>query len=50
VITFIAFVSSSCDTNKPGNQSVKEDDFLFQYMDTTVKPGDDFFKYATVRG
>lgn len=26
---------------------VTQDDFLFQYMDSTVKPGDDFFKFAT---
>ena len=26
---------------------VTEDDFLFQYIDSTVKPGEDFFKFAT---
>ena len=26
---------------------VSQDDFLFQYIDSTVKPGDDFFKFAT---
>ena len=35
-----------------GNQktdltNVTQDDFLFQYIDSSVKPGDDFFKFAT---
>ena len=25
----------------------KEDDFIVQYIDSSIKPGDDFFKFAT---
>ena len=43
LLTLIA----SCTNEKKEIASIKEDDFLWQYMDSTVKPGDDFFKYAT---
>ncbi len=39
---------SSCSTKpKQDLSKVTEDDFLFQYIDSTIKPGDDFFKFAT---
>ncbi|MBL0104292.1 MAG: M13 family metallopeptidase [Bacteroidetes bacterium] len=47
VMLFPALMLLSCSEKKQSTADVKEDDFLFQYIDTTVKPGDDFFKYAT---
>ncbi len=38
---------ASCTEKKTNYASIKEDDFLYQYIDSTVKPGDDFFKFAT---
>ena len=38
----------SCSSKKSENQTnVTQDDFLWQWIDTTVQPGTDFFKYAT---
>ena len=37
----------SCKSNKSDYTNVKEDDFLWQYIDSTVNPGDDFFRFAT---
>ena len=32
---------------KPDTLPVSQDDFLWQWIDSSVSPGDDFFKYAT---
>lgn len=32
---------------KDTQKVIAEDDFLWQYMDSTIKPGDDFFRFAT---
>ncbi len=38
----------SCSSKKTDQQAnVTQDDFLWQWIDTTVQPGTDFFKYAT---
>lgn len=38
----------SCASKKTDQQAnVTQDDFLWQWIDTTVQPGTDFFKYAT---
>ena len=38
----------SCSGKKGADSSaIKEDDFIVQFMDSAVKPGDDFFKFAT---
>jgi putative endopeptidase len=37
----------SCKSQTKDYSNIKEDDFVWQYMDSTVKPGDDFFKFAT---
>lgn len=43
-----ALLLVSCSSKKSAtSENIKEDDFLWQWLDTTVKPGDDFFKYAT---
>jgi putative endopeptidase len=46
-VLLLAF--SACKERKTDYSNVKEDDFLWQYIDSTVKPGDDFFKFATGR-
>ena len=41
-------VFAACNNHpKVDLAKVSQDDFLFQYIDSTVKPGDDFFKFAT---
>lgn len=46
VFSLIALVS--CSGKKASdNQNIKEDDFLVQFIDSSVKPGDDFFRFAT---
>src|SRR3954462_12296364 len=47
LLVTIVILSFAC--RQPGRDlsSVKEDDFLYQYMDSSVKAGDDFFKFAT---
>lgn len=47
VFAFTAVLLASCSEKKPATTNIKEDDFLYQYIDSTVKPGDDFFKFAT---
>ncbi len=43
-----ALILWGCSGNpKTDLTNVKQDDFLFQYIDSSVKPGDDFFKFAT---
>jgi putative endopeptidase len=42
----VAFVACN-SAPKADLSKVTQDDFLFQYIDSTVKPGDDFFKFAT---
>jgi putative endopeptidase len=37
----------SCTQKQEKTPSTTHDDFLWQWMDSTVKPGDDFFKFAT---
>ena len=38
----------NCSGNSKADLSnVKEDDFIFQYIDSSVSPGEDFFKFAT---
>ncbi len=44
----VPFIFTSC--NNPSEKSLTEstkDDFLWQWIDSTVNPGDDFFRYAT---
>lgn len=43
LFTFIGCSSS----DKSGTSDISQDDFLWQWIDSTVSPGDDFFKYAT---
>lgn len=45
IIILLAF--TSCKQKQKNYSLIKEDDFLFQYIDSTVKPGDDFFGFAT---
>ena len=40
-------VFSACKQQVKDNSSIIEDDFLFQNIDSTVRPGDDFFRFAT---
>ena len=41
-------VLAACNNQpKVDLSKVTQDDFLFQYIDSTVKPGNDFFKFAT---
>jgi putative endopeptidase len=47
ILIVAAVALFGCSSKKTVNTDVKEDDFLWQYIDSTVKPGDDFFKYAT---
>ncbi len=45
---FLIFAAcSGCKEKSTNLTSIKEDDFLVQYIDSSVKPGDDFFKFAT---
>ena len=45
---FACLALSSCQSNKSAsNSEITQDDFLWQWIDSTVKPGDDFFKFAT---
>ena len=44
-LLFLAF--TACKEKATDLSSIKEDDFLIQYIDSSVKPGDDFFKFAT---
>jgi putative endopeptidase len=47
-ILLILVIFSSCKNEKAKqSQNEKADDFLWQYIDSTLKPGDDFFKFAT---
>ena len=48
LLTAPAFMLWSCSGNSKADLSnVKEDDFIFQYIDSSVSPGEDFFKFAT---
>jgi len=44
LILFSSSILTSC--NSSSEQNEKHEDVVATYMDTTVKPGDDFFKYA----
>ena len=44
LILFSSSILTSC--NSSSEQNDKHEDVVATYMDTTVKPGDDFFKYA----
>ena len=49
-LVYTALISAAffaCKERKTENANITQDDFLWQFMDSTVKPGDDFFKYAT---
>ncbi len=37
----------ACKSQTKDYTNIKEDDFLWQYIDSTQKPGDDFFRFAT---
>jgi putative endopeptidase len=45
IIAILAIIG--CKQPSANNGIVTQDDFLYQYIDSTVKPGDDFFKWAT---
>ena len=47
ILIIILLSFSSCKQKEKDYSLIKEDDFLFQYIDSTVKPGDDFFSFAT---
>ena len=47
ILIFFLLALGACKEKQKDYSSVKEDDFLWQYMDSTIKPGDDFFKFAT---
>ncbi len=46
-ILFLFLFISSCKEKSVDFSNVKEDDFLVQHMDSSVNPGDDFFRFAT---
>lgn len=41
------FLFGCSGTKKTDTSNIKEDDFIVQYIDSSIKPGDDFFKFAT---
>jgi putative endopeptidase len=47
LILLLAVAFYSCQEKGKDYSQVKEDDFLVQYIDSSVKPGDDFFRFAT---
>lgn len=42
----IAFTFFSCKPKQKASAGLTADNFLKEYIDTTVRPGDDFFKYS----
>jgi putative endopeptidase len=48
-IILIILALGACKSQTKENLNIKEDDFVWQYMDSTVQPGSDFFSFATGR-
>ncbi len=49
-LAYAVLISASlfaCKERKSETAAIKEDDFVWQWMDSTVSPGEDFFKFAT---
>ena len=44
IVVAVAFAFASC--NQPAGKQTARQDILRSNLDTTVKPGDDFFAYA----
>lgn len=45
IITSALF--AGCGNKQLNSNDIKEDDFIVQFMDSSVSPGEDFFKFAT---